>query len=60
MATAQLDAKWSPGPKYDGDAIVKFPNAPRWGFGTTVKNPLDIKPPIYEEAITVKLNANIG
>jgi hypothetical protein len=60
MATAQLDAKWSPGPKYDGDAIVKFDNAPKWGFCTAVKNPLNIKPPIYEEAITVRLETNVG
>jgi len=54
MASAQIDAKWSPGPKYNGDVILKYPNAPKYGFGTARKNPLDIKPFIYEEAITVQ------
>jgi hypothetical protein len=53
MATAQLDAKWSPGPKYDEGVILKYPNAPKYGFGTAKKNSLDINPFIYEEAITV-------
>lgn len=53
MASAQMDAKWSPGPKYAEGVIIKYPNAPKYGFGSSKKNPLDIKPFIYEEAITV-------
>lgn len=59
MATAQMDAKWSPGPKYGSNVILKFPNAPQFGFGTARKNPLDIKPPVYQEAATVQLNVNL-
>eukprot|EP00826_Nyctotherus_ovalis_P063618 TRINITY_DN9332_c0_g1_i15.p2 TRINITY_DN9332_c0_g1~~TRINITY_DN9332_c0_g1_i15.p2 ORF type:complete len:144 (+),score=15.41 TRINITY_DN9332_c0_g1_i15:152-583(+) len=58
MASAQMDAKWSPGPKYDEGVILKFPNAPNFGFGTARKNPLDIKPFIYEEAATVQAGIN--
>lgn len=59
MASAQMDAKWSPGPKYDEGVILKYPNAPNFGFGTARKNPLDIKPFIYEEAATVQASITI-
>ena len=53
MATAQLMAKWSPGPIYQVGSEEKYSSAPKFGFGTAKKNPLDIKPPYYEEAVTV-------
>jgi len=53
MANAQMIAKWSPGPIYNVNADVKYGTAPQIGFGTAKKNPLDIKPPLYEEAATV-------
>ncbi len=55
MAAAQMTAKWSPGPIYEVSADAKYSSAPQFGFGTGKKNPLDIKPPYYEEAATVLL-----
>lgn len=55
MAMAQMNAKWSPGPMYQPKVDYRYPTAPKFGFGTGKRNPLDIKPPLYEEAITVLL-----
>ena len=53
MASAQMTTKWSPGPIYKVDSNVKYSKAPGFSFGSAKKNPLDIKPPYYEEAVTV-------
>ena len=53
MSSAQMTTKWSPGPIYMTNGNQRYSNAPRFGFGTSKKNPLDIKGFCYEEAQTV-------
>ena len=54
MAAAQIGTKCSPGPIYQVNANVRYPSAPPYGIGTTKKNPLNLKPPYYAEAINVQ------
>lgn len=54
MAAAQNSCRWSPAPNYNVNGDVKYPYGPKYSFGKSQKNPLDIKPFCYEEAITVQ------
>lgn len=60
MASAQMTAKWSPGPKYAINGNLRFNNPPKIGIGSERRNPLDIKPPYYDDAITVFFTFKIG